>query len=193
MRIAREEFDKALEQVKQGEVAPLYLLHGDSYLVKSALDRLTDLLIPESQRSTNLQVVDGSEADFRRILDNVNTFALFGGRKVVVVQDCRIFYSRTNLPALFSKSQEAYEANDLTAAARLLLEVLAYAGWSLEDVGKGAWREIPAHTWEQSIGEKRDEREEEIKRALKERYPLQYEELVKAYFKRLSESLNKEE
>ena len=154
---SREQFDKVLKQVEQGDVAPLYLLHGEAYLVKSALAQLTDLLVPESQRSTNLQVVDGGEADFRPILDNINTFALFGGRKVVVVQDCRIFYSRTNLPALFARSKEAYEANDLRAAARLLLEVLAYAGWSIEDVAKGAWRDIPDSLWEQTIGEERDE------------------------------------
>jgi DNA polymerase-3 subunit delta len=156
-RYSREEFDKVLKEVEESNVAPLYLLHGESYLVKSALGQLTDLLIPESQRNTNLEVVDGGEADFRRILDSVNTFALFGGRKVVVVADCRVFYSRTNLPELFVSSKEAYDANDLRAAARLLLEVLGYAGWSLEDVGKGGWREIPAHIWEQTISEKRDE------------------------------------
>jgi len=40
------------------------------------------------------------------------------------------------------------------------------------------------------LSETKDERKEEIKKALKESYPLQYEELVKAYFKKLSESLN---
>jgi hypothetical protein len=40
------------------------------------------------------------------------------------------------------------------------------------------------------LGETKDERKEEIKKALQESYPLQYEELVKAYFRRLSESLN---
>jgi len=40
------------------------------------------------------------------------------------------------------------------------------------------------------LGETRNERKEEIKKALKESYPSQYEELVKAYFKRLSESLD---
>jgi hypothetical protein len=40
------------------------------------------------------------------------------------------------------------------------------------------------------LGETKDERKEEIKKALQESYPLQYEELVKAYFRRLSGSLN---
>ena len=155
----KKDFPKVLAQVEQGSIAPLYLLYGEDYLVKSALAQLTEILVPESQRSTNLEIVDGNQADFRQILDNVNTFALFGGRKVVVVQDCRVFYSRANLPTLYLKSKEAHEAGDLEVAARLLLEVLAYAGWSLTDVADGAWREIPTDLWQQTTGVERDQAE----------------------------------
>ena len=155
----KKDFPKVLAQVEQGSIASLYLLYGEDYLVKSALAQLTEILVPESQRSTNLEIVDGNQADFRQILDNVNTFALFGGRKVVVVQDCRVFYSRANLPTLYLKSKEAHEAGDLEDAARLLLEVLAYAGWSLTDVADGAWREIPTDLWQQTTGVERDQAE----------------------------------
>jgi DNA polymerase-3 subunit delta len=155
----KKDFPKILEQVEQGSIAPIYLLHGEDYLVKSALEELTELLVPESQRSTNLQVVDGGEADFRQILDSVNTFALFGGRKVIVVRNSRIFYSRANLPALVAKSKEGYEAGDLKTAARLLLEVLGHAEWSLADVAAGAWREIPADLWKQTMGVEQEQSE----------------------------------
>jgi DNA polymerase-3 subunit delta len=155
----KKDFPKVLAQVEQGSVAPLYFLYGEDYLVKSALAQLSEILVPESQRSTNLEIVDGTQADFRQILDNVNTFALFGGRKVVVVQDCRVFYSRANLPTLFVKSKEAHEAGDLEVAARLLLEVLAYAGWSLADVADKAWRDIPTDLWQQTTGVERDQEE----------------------------------
>jgi len=155
----KKDFDKLLEQIEQGNISPLYLLYGEDYLVKSALSRLTGLLVPDSQRSTNLDLVDGSQADFREILDNVNTFALFGGRKVVAVQDCRIFYSRANLPALVAKSRKAHEHGDLESASRLLLEVLGYAGWSLTDVAAGAWRQVPPDLWQQTIGVKQEEDE----------------------------------
>jgi DNA polymerase-3 subunit delta len=97
-------------------------------------------------------VVDGREADFKQILDSVNTFALFGGRKVIVVRNSRIFDSRANLPALVAKSKEAFEAGNLKTAARFLLEVLGYASWSLADVAYGAWREIPADLWKKTMG-----------------------------------------
>ena len=148
----KKDFPKILEQIAQGSIAPIYLLHGEDFLVKSALVELIELLVPESHRGTNLQVLDGGEADFRQILNSINTFALFGGRKVIVVRNSRIFYSRANLPGLAAKSKEAYEAGDLKTAARLLLEVLGYAGWSLADVAAGAWREIPADLWKQTMG-----------------------------------------
>ena len=157
----KKNFPKILEQIEQGSIAPIYLLHGEDYLVRSALEELTELLVPESQRSTNLEVVDGGEADFRRILDSVNTFALFGGRKVVVVRNSRIFYSRANLPGLVAKSKETYEAGDLKTAARLLLEVLGHATWSLADVAAGAWREIPADLWKQTLGVEQEQSEVE--------------------------------
>ena len=157
----KQDFQKVLAQVEAGSIAPLYLLHGEDYLVKSALAQLTEMLVPESQRSTNLEMVDGSQADFRKILDSVNTFALFGGRKAVVIHDCRVFYSRANLPALYAKSKEAHEAGDMEAAARFVLEVLAYAGWSLPDVAGGAWREIPADVWQQTTGVRQEEAETE--------------------------------
>jgi len=155
----KKNFPKILEQIKQGSIAPVYLLHGEDYLVKSALGEFTELLMPESQRSTNLQVIDGGEADFREILDSINTFALFGGRKVVVVRNSRIFYSRANLPALVAKSKETCETGDLKTAARLLLEVLGYAEWSLGDIAAGAWREIPGDLWKQTMGVEQRESE----------------------------------
>ena len=127
--------------------------------MKSGLNRLTQLLVPASQRDTNLELVDGAQADFRQILDSVNTFALFGGRKVIAVQDCRIFYSRSNLPALLAKSRKAHAHGDLESASRLLVEALGHAGWSLTDVADGAWQQIPADLWEQTMGVKQEEAE----------------------------------
>jgi len=150
--ITREDFSQVLTEIDAARLAPVYLLFGDTYLVSSALTELTERLIPQAQRSTNLQVVDGVQADFRAILDSLNTFALFSGRKVAVVLSSRILSSRTDLPALFARTRAACEAGALDTAARSLLEALAHAGWSLDDVAAGAWREISTHLWQQTFG-----------------------------------------
>jgi DNA polymerase-3 subunit delta len=143
--------------VEQGSTAPVYLLHGEPFLVKSALSQLTHRLIPEAQQNLNLREVDGSEADYGQLLDSLNTFTLFPGPKAVIVEDCRIFYSRANLPSVFAKSREAYDAGDLDRAARLLLEVLAYAGWSLADMAPGSWQDIPRQLWRRITGVDREQ------------------------------------
>ena len=155
--ITREDFSEVLTEIEAGRLVPVYLLFGDSYLVSSALTELTARLIPEARRSTNLQLVDGAQADFRAIVDSLNTFSLFSGCKVAVVLSSRILSSRTDLPGLFARARAAYEAGALDVAARSLLEALAYAGWSLDDVAAGAWREISTHLWQQTFGVDRDD------------------------------------
>jgi len=155
--ITREDFSQVLTEIEAGRLLPVYLLFGDSYLVSSALTELTERLIPEPQRSTNLQVVDGAQADFRAILDSLNTFALFSGRKVALVLSSRILSSGTDLPGLLARTRAAYEAGAQDVAARSFLEALAYAGWSLDDVASGAWREISTHLWQQTFGVDRDD------------------------------------
>jgi DNA polymerase-3 subunit delta len=150
--VTRENFGRLLTDIEQGAIAPIYLLFGESYLVGSALTELIERLIPEPQRGTNLQVVDGAQADFGAILDSLNTFALFAGRKVAIVRSARIFSSRADLPGLFARSRAAHETGALDAAARTLLEALAYAGWALEDLTSEGWREIPAHLWQKTFG-----------------------------------------
>jgi DNA polymerase-3 subunit delta len=153
----REDLSEVLSEIEAGRLVPVYLVFGDSYLVSSALTELTERLIPEAQRSTNLQVVDGAQADFRALLDSLNTFALFSGRKVAVVLSSGILSSRTDLSGLFARTRAACEAGALDVAARSLLEALAYAGWSLDDVASGAWREISTHLWQQTFGVDRDD------------------------------------
>lgn len=155
--ITREHFSELLREIEDGRLVPVYLLFGDSYLVSSALTELTERLIPEAQRSTNLQVVDSAQADLRAILESLNTFALFSGRKAAVVLSSRIFSSRIDLPGLFARSRAAHETGAPDLAARSLLEALAYAGWSLDDLAFGAWRDISAHLWQQTFGVDRDD------------------------------------
>ena len=156
---SHEDLRKVLNQIERENISPIYLLHGDRYLVKSALDKLLDLLIPETERDTNLEVSDGKKADFEieKALDSLNTFALFGGSKVVLIEDCQIFYSRVNIPDLLAKSEEAHQEGQLEEAARFLLRMLSFCEWSLDDVTGGGWREIPSQIWEETIGESRDE------------------------------------
>ncbi|MBW1979583.1 MAG: hypothetical protein JRJ12_00015 [Deltaproteobacteria bacterium] len=155
--LSRAEFDLLIKDVQQDSIASVYLFHGDSYLVSTALEQFLQVLLPPATRDTNLLVVEGRQADFAELLQGLNTFNLFPGRKAVVVRDCRLFYSRANLSTLFLKCKDEYESGDVEAAARLLLEILAYAGWSLEQWTGGAWRTVPANLWQHTLKVDKDE------------------------------------
>ena len=49
----KKDFPKVLKQIEEGNIAPIYLLHGEDYMAKSALEELTGLVVPESQRGTS--------------------------------------------------------------------------------------------------------------------------------------------
>ena len=114
--------------------ASVYLLHGDEYLYKQALAKLLDALLPEAERSIRCTIMDGSDASLQQALNELNTYALLPGRKVVVISETRVFYSQKNKGALLEKSRGAAAAGRLKAAATPFVAYLALVGWTLEDV-----------------------------------------------------------
>jgi DNA polymerase III subunit delta len=121
--------------------ASVYLLHGDEYLYKQALESLLDVLLPDAERGLRLTTVDGSEDNLQQALNELNTYSLLPGRKVVHISETRVFYSQKNKDALLGKAQSAAEAGKLKVAATALSAYLNLAGFTLEDVlpsGPGA-------------------------------------------------------
>ncbi len=75
----------------RGEPAPVVALVGaDGFLQQEALVDLLAALGPDAQRSD----VDGPSAEASEVFDEVRSFAMFGGRRVVVVRDADAFITR---------------------------------------------------------------------------------------------------
>jgi DNA polymerase-3 subunit delta len=148
-----------LSSVLQGKstFAPVYLLHGDEYLYKQALADLLDRLLPEAERSMRCTTLDGSDTSLQQAINELNTYALLPGRKVVIVSETRVFYSQKNKAALLEKARNAAVAGRPKAAAAPFLAYLHLAGWTLADVAatgpasgelKGQWgaEQLPSLT-----------------------------------------------
>ena len=72
----------------RGEVAPVYLLHGEEdFLLEEALEAILQTALAESDRSFNLDILSGGEADGRDIVARASSFPMGGGRRVVVVRE----------------------------------------------------------------------------------------------------------
>ncbi len=119
---------------KKNAASPVYLIHGEELLYKTAFDELLDVLLPQEDRSLYYEPVDGDQENLPETIEKVNTFSLLSSRKVVGVRDSRIFYSKDDRPALVEKAKAAFAADDLKTAAKHVLDLLGVSRLDYEDI-----------------------------------------------------------
>lgn len=90
---------------------PVYALIGeDSFLQLQKLDTLLRQLGPDAQRID----CDGERAELAEVFDELRCFAMFGGSKIVVMQNADAFLTR------FREQLEKYVANPASNATLIL-------------------------------------------------------------------------
>ena len=132
-----KDISKILEQAEKGRPSPVYLIAGDSYLSNDVHEQLIDRLIPQEQRSFNLEIVDGEKEDIRSILERLQTFPFFPGRKVVSVKNPVQIFSAGSEDRLLKKAEEAWQKGQSGRCTRLLRTLLQNAGISLDLIERG--------------------------------------------------------
>lgn len=114
--------------------APVVLIHGEELLVKSALKRLTDILVPADTRSVSYEPLDGTAGNLHEAVEKACTYPLLGGRKVVALLDARLFESKKVPVQLLRKTKDAVASKRLQQAAVHLLDFMALTGVDLDDL-----------------------------------------------------------
>jgi DNA polymerase-3 subunit delta len=143
--------DKILAEIRQGRIAPCYLLYGnEEYLLRDALEKIIGLIVPASDRDLNLFVLDGDTEDTDRICDSLQTPPLIPGRKLMVVRNTRLFHSRKTLPAIIQKIRDQVKTNPALAAGDFM-HFLRVTGWTLDDLKDGGWQRISDDQWRQTV------------------------------------------
>jgi DNA polymerase-3 subunit delta len=144
----RQELPDLLQAIDKGLISQVYLVFGERYLCQRAADQILDHLLPnESQRSSNLILVDGDQEEPGQTLNQLRTYSLFGGRRVIKVMDSRLLHSKVVAKTLWEKGVKQYQNNDLEAAGRYLRQVLDIGGMTPADL-----EELPASTWKNKLG-----------------------------------------
>ncbi len=152
-----------LADIKKGKIAPCYLLYGDEeYLVKKAFQEIAASILPEGG-DLNLVVIDGEHEDDGRLAEALLTPSLISGKKLIVLRDTRLLYSRQTLPELVRKIKETLESNP-SRAVKIFGAFLKTAGWTLEDLGDGNWKKISDEEWSRMTGD--DDREKWLPKLL---------------------------
>jgi DNA polymerase-3 subunit delta len=119
--------NKALEDIKTGKIFPVYLICGDeNYIIKEATQSLIAAILPEKDREICSETIEGDEEDWNKIIQSLNTYPMFGSRKVIAVKDTKVFYSKIVVEKIIEKSMEQFESNDINEAIRLFRIALGY-------------------------------------------------------------------
>ncbi len=144
----RQELPALLQAIDKGETTQIYLVFGERYLCQRAADQILDHLLPdESLRAGNLILVDGDQEEPGMTLNQLRTYSLFGGRRVIRVMDSRLLHSKEVAKNLWEKGVKQYQNNDLQAAGRYLRQVLDIGGMTPSDL-----EELQDSTWKSKLG-----------------------------------------
>jgi DNA polymerase III subunit delta len=139
-----------LAQARAGRPEALYLFDGDPFLSWRAARELAGVLVPESQRSLNLVELDAA-ATPSEIAAELATSGLFGGSKVVLVQEPAFLQSKEDLAESFERSRTMWAEGRQREAARRLLVIAAKAGWTAEDLLSAEGDAPSAARWKKEL------------------------------------------
>ena len=114
--------------------APVYLIYGEEMMYKTAFEALLNALIPEAKRSLNYDSIEGSGNHIQEAIEKVNTYSLLPGKKVVAINDAKIFYSKQDETHLLKKSKDAFDSQDMDKAAKNFLNFLGLSNLSFDDI-----------------------------------------------------------
>jgi len=130
-------------------VKQVYLIFGDRFLCRQMAAEAVAVLLPgEGQRSQQLIKVDGDNEDPINTLNILKTYSLFGGRRVIRVNDSRLFFSKNIAGNIWEKAVQAFQDKKEAAAGRYLQQMLAMLPANaaslqeLHELTAGKWRDI---------------------------------------------------
>ncbi len=135
----RKDIPQIVKKAAQGDIAQVYLFHGERFLCRNAADELLDSLLPDhqyslEQRTNHLHEIDGDQEIFSRTLNMLRTYSLFPGRQVLRVTDTKLFYAKSTAKTLWDKACKASAAKELASADRHLSHFVELAGMSTADL-----------------------------------------------------------
>jgi DNA polymerase-3 subunit delta len=144
----RHQLPDLLGTIEKGASAQVYLIFGERYLCRQAAEQILERLLPdEKARTGGLLLVDGDREEPGKTLNELRTYSMFGGRRVIRVMDSRLLHSKVVAKTLWEKAAKYHRNNDPEAAGRYLGQVLEIGGMTPDDL-----EELPAAAWKNKLG-----------------------------------------
>lgn len=109
---SKDGLDKLKEQLKAKTPEKIYLFHGDEpFLIDYYVGELKKLILGEANDSLNLSIFENS-VDIDLIFDACDTYPVFGERKLVIVKNSGLFYSKSMKSTNNSGNEDTTEDED---------------------------------------------------------------------------------
>ncbi len=112
----------------------IYLMYGDEFLVKQKINALIDDYLVSENKELNLTTLDGSNQDMNRLIAEIFSPSLFGGRRVILVEQTTAFMSRNDSGKLIPKALDSWKKGDQAASFRFLAKALSLCGIEKSDI-----------------------------------------------------------
>jgi DNA polymerase III subunit delta len=122
------------EDTRSAKVPALFLFYGDEFLVKERVCALIEDRLPAGLRETNLVAIDGASLDASVLAAEVFTSSLFGGPRVVLVEQTTVFMGRTNRSKVVDKILQSWVSHDRRSAFRAMAQLFAVVGVEPEEL-----------------------------------------------------------
>src|SRR5512142_458984 len=139
--------DACLAEAAAGTPRPVYLFDGDAFLALRAARALAHALVPEASRALNLVELDAA-ASPAEVAAELATGGLFGGGKVVLVQEPAFLTSREDAAEVFAGAARAFADGRQREGARRFLALAAKAGVGVKALQPGPDGKLPLETKE---------------------------------------------
>jgi DNA polymerase-3 subunit delta len=150
-RSAGATLETCLAEAKAGKPQPVYLFDGDAFLALRAAREVAFTLVPEAQRALNLVELDAA-ASPAEVAAEVATGGLFGGGKVVLVQEPAFLTSKEDAAEAFGRAQKMWGEGRQREATRRLLALAAKAGWAAKDLDPDGDGWVGEGSFERELG-----------------------------------------
>ncbi len=103
-----------LDSMSGDQALQVYLVCGESFLVRKAFDTLTNALLKGLPKEFALEVIDGKTTPVGDIVEQVSTFSFLESKKVIAVKDAPLFLAKA------PSGEISYTAKDMDILAGLI-------------------------------------------------------------------------
>lgn len=104
---------------------PVFLIHGESALVEQCVKPLIKRLLNGESKDLHCQVLDGMVENIPDLLEQLNTYDLTGGIKVVWFKEAKLFDTGSGQQKRIEQICEAMDKDDVTRAAKAFMNLCA--------------------------------------------------------------------